>query len=83
MNLADFVVARTYFGQAPPQTRFDYDSSNRVLYVGWAERGVASSAASWFIIKYTYSGNLVTLIQGSQAYAVWDDRTDSTKVIFK
>lgn len=82
MNIGDFVATRPYFGQSPAQERFDYDGTRKVLYVGWAERGAASSDNKWFIQKYTYTDGMVTLIQGSQPYAVWDDRTDSTKVTF-
>lgn len=60
-------------------TRYAYDVSNRVEYVGYARPGTATDVAKWQILKYTYDGaGLVTsqlFAQGSHDYSyVWDNR---------
>jgi hypothetical protein len=59
------------------QIRCEYTGTN-CIYAGYAERGVATSAARWFIMKMTYdvSDNL-TLKQTTEGVA-WDDRATSS-----
>lgn len=52
--------------------RYDYDGT-KVIYIGVAPRGMASSSANWIIFKLTYSGDLVTLVQ-SVENKDWDNR---------
>ena len=56
---------------------FAYDGNN-VEYHGWATPGSAKSAAVWAIVKFTYSGLLITDIQWAGGAAtfdqVWDNR---------
>lgn len=62
-------------------TRMEYDGT-KVLYVGEAQPGTATSSPNWRIKKLTYSGNLVTQIDwagGSNAFdKIWDSRTSYT-----
>lgn len=68
-----------YSMNAPLLERFDYDGSGNVIYHGIAITGSATSAAAWFIEKFTYSGSNVTIRQmanGSDlANQIWDNRT--------
>ena len=62
------------------QKRYDIqDSSVDAIYIGYAETGVAASAALWRIKKITLSSNVPTQAQwadGNQSLDnVWDDRT--------
>lgn len=59
------------------QRRSAYDGSNNLIYLGYAEQGVASSEAKWTIYKFTYSSGLETLKQ-TAVNAVWDDRASLT-----
>lgn len=60
-------------------TKFAYNGSNQVEYIGRAQPGSATSEAKWQIKKYTYSSGLVTDIQfadGANDYVhIWDERT--------
>ena len=55
-----------------------YDANNLLIYHGWALPGTASSAAGWAIIKYTYTGTLISDKQwasGSVDFTqIWDNR---------
>jgi len=60
-------------------TKLAYDSSNNLEYLGRADYGTATSAATWHIRKFTYdSSNNLTDIEtadGDDAFNnVWDDR---------
>lgn len=61
------------------QMRGEYDASGNAVYLGYAPRGLTSSASGWLIQKFTYdgSGNM-TLRQIS--YASWDLRADGGTV---
>lgn len=71
-----------YIINAPIVERFDYDSNNNLIYHGIAIPGSATSAAVWFIEKYTYvnqnGGFVVTaheLANGTDlANNIWDNR---------
>lgn len=77
------------FGSAPPyQQVFDYGSRTDMqpVYVGWATPGVATSAASWMIRKFTYNADgSISQIQfaaGDVGFkAIWDNR--ATTITFK
>lgn len=59
------------------QMRLDYDTrtDGQPVYIGYAPRGLASSATGWLIQKHTYDvNNFMTLRQ--IAYDIWDDRAD-------
>jgi len=75
MDPVELVIARGYYGIQPTTQRFDYNASNQVIYHGIAVRGAASTASQWQIVKFTYTGNNVTLIQSAPRNSVWDDRT--------
>ena len=62
------------------QKRYDIQTSDaNAIFIGLAETGVASSAASWQIKKITLVSDVPTQAQwadGDQAFDnVWDDRT--------
>lgn len=67
--------------------RYDYDGSSNLIYEGWAKAslGAATSAASWAIKKYTYTGSNLTLVQWSpldsfgipKEASIWDNRASS------
>lgn len=68
-----------YIMNAPLVERFDYDANSNMIYHGVAAPGSATSAAVWFIEKYTYDGsNRVTLHQLANgtdlANNIWDNR---------
>ena len=67
-------LART--GGVCPIVRFYYDASSRLEYVGWAARGTATSAASWQVLRYSYTGASVQpdVIQSSLPDQILDDR---------
>ena len=58
-------------------TALDYSGSN-LIYLGKTIPGLAKSAATWQITKYTYSGANLTDIQypsGSREFSyIWNDR---------
>lgn len=58
----------------------DYNSDGNVIYYGRAAIGSIKSDPVWQIVKYVYSGLLVTDIQwadGNNLFDnVWDDRAD-------
>jgi hypothetical protein len=83
MNVADFIVSRQYFGESPPHTEYAYDANNRIEYIGWAQRGAATSEEKWFMIKFVYNGNgTVAQILAAPKYSIWDDREDTAKITF-
>jgi len=59
------------------QMRGDYTgrTDGQPVYIGYAIRGLASSADGWLIQKFTYDvSGFMTLHQIS--YDIWDDRAD-------
>ena len=58
----------------------DYDSSNRLIYQGWALPGTSTSEAKWQIMKRTYLGNKPEediYAGGSDAFdKIWNNRID-------
>lgn len=60
----------------------EVDSSDRPVYMGFAEAGSATSAAAWRIIKFTYSGTNSTFATMKHASGsidsnkIWDSRAD-------
>lgn len=58
--------------------QLDYDSASKIIFLGFAIPGTATSAASWLIKSFTYDGDNTTAIlfaNGSTAFdQVWDDR---------
>lgn len=64
-------------------TEIDYNSGTNPIYIGIANPGTATSAASWQIRKLTYdANNNVTAIQwagGSADFATaWDSRASAS-----
>lgn len=60
------------------QVRIDYTTGTNPIYVGYADKGAATSSAVWFIMKITWDeNNNPTLIQIANN-AVWDNRTTTT-----
>ena len=59
-------------------SRFDYDASNNLIYLGMALPGTATSAAGWQIRSFTYTGaNLTSTLYagGSRQFVqIWDNR---------
>jgi len=57
---------------------FDYDGSGNLIYFGRAPIGSATSAASWMIVKLTYTGsNPTSLLYAGGAATfdkIWDNR---------
>ena len=53
------------------QVRIEWSGSNPI-YIGYADKGVITTDAVWFILKLTWSGSTVTLIQSS--VGAWDSR---------
>ena len=53
-------------------------NGNLIEYHGWAAPGASKAAAVWAVVKYTYSGNLITDITWAGGLAsfnqVWNDR---------
>ena len=56
---------------------YAYNGSNKIEYLGMAEPGTSKASAGWKIMKYTYSGNLLTDIQfanGNRGFGhVWNN----------
>ncbi len=68
-----------YIMNAPIVERWDYDGNSNMIYHGVALPCSATSAAVWFIEKYTYDGsNRATLHQLADGNDlcdnIWDDR---------
>ena len=62
----------------------DDKTANNKEYFGWAKPGTATSAASWKIMRITYTGNdfVVEWAGGTQLYnSIWDNR--ATTVTYK
>ncbi len=60
------------------QTRVDYQSGTNPIYVGVADRGLATSDKGWLIMKITWDANdNPTLIQ-TVYNSIWDSRTSYT-----
>lgn len=72
-----------YVMNQPITERWDYDVNNNMIYHGVAIPGSATSAAVWFVEKYTYDGNnratLHELADGNDlADNIWDNRASLT-----
>ena len=78
MNVQDVLNWLDRRGGAYDVTRMDYDGSNRVIYIGVAPRGSATSASVWQVFRLTYTGNNVTLIDTALQEQIWDDRATLT-----
>ena len=55
-----------------------YDGSDNLEYLGMAPSGTATSAASWRIVKMTYTGtNMGDFLQADRGNftQIWDNRT--------
>lgn len=68
-----------YVMNVPITERWDYDINGNMIYHGIAIPGSATSAAVWFIEKYTYNAdNQATVHQladgNDQSDNVWDNR---------
>lgn len=61
------------------QMRVDYDSytDGKPAYVGYAARGVASSAGGWLVQKFTYDSDRQTTLR-QIAIGIWDNRASLT-----
>lgn len=79
MNPADLSIYRALGGGGYyPQIQMAYDSSNRLEYIGIAERGAATSGSKWRIWKNTYTGQLLTSETTSLPDQIWDNRVSLT-----
>ena len=56
------------------QVRIAYTGSNPI-YIGYADRGAATTDTTWFILKLSWTGTTVTLIQSG--VGAWDSRADA------
>ena len=57
------------------------DDGAGTVYTGYALQGSADSAASWFIMKQTTSGNVTSIRFASAPFdftQIWDDRASLT-----
>ena len=77
--MAAFLIDLTTIQTPNLIQRTDFSSAGQLNYRGWASAGVATSAASWKIIKYTYdaTGNLTGtgFAGGSASFnQIWDNR---------
>jgi hypothetical protein len=61
------------------QMRVDYDGQTDGLpkYLGFAPRGLASSATGWLIQKFTYDGSRQATLRQC-AYDSWDNRATAS-----
>jgi hypothetical protein len=60
-------------------TKIDYVGGSNPIYIGYAPRGSATSAAVWTVSKLTYDGNgNPTDIKWAPEGAVYDDRASLT-----
>jgi hypothetical protein len=60
------------------QVKIDYTTGTNPIYIGYADKGLATSVAHWFILKLTWdANNNVTAIQ-SVNDVTWDDRATAT-----
>jgi len=67
-----------------PIQKILYDDATTVEYFGWAAVGTATSAASWKIMRISYTGNdfVIEWAEGSASYTnIWDNR--ATTVTYK
>ena len=78
MTIPDVFAYMARFGGQYPVLRQDPDSLNRVIYIGVAPRGSASSASAWKIFFLTYTGENLTLVQSSLEDQIWDNRVGLT-----
>lgn len=60
------------------QVLIDYTTGTNPIYIGYADRNVATSASVWFIIKITWDANNNPTAIKSINNAVWDDRASYT-----
>ena len=60
--------------------QIDATSTTTTTYVGWAERGSATSDNKWQIRRVVYtSGHILTFADGDELFDnIWDDRTSLT-----
>jgi hypothetical protein len=70
----------------PEQVEVEVDGSDKIIYVGFSDPGVAYSAAKWLIFKLTYdvNDNLIrkSYADGSRNYnKEWDERATYSYVI--
>jgi len=76
-------MATTKISEGPPfaaiQKLYDYGAGTSILYEGWAQPGVVTSAPLWAIRKYVYSGSNLSQEQWADGNTnmdnVWDNRT--------
>jgi hypothetical protein len=66
----------------PPniQMRLDYGTrtDNQPDYVGYATKGLATSASGWMIQKMTYNDDTDLLETRQISYDAWDDRASAS-----
>jgi len=81
MNPADLSIWRALGGGGYyPQVLMAYDASNRLEYVGFAERGAAETDSKWRIWNLTYTGQLLTSEKSSLPDVKWSER--ATTVVY-
>jgi hypothetical protein len=81
--LAEDITARsqkTFTVPGNVQIKIDYLTGTNPIYIGYADKGVATSDATWFILKITWDANNNPTVIQSANNAVWDDR--ATTVVY-
>lgn len=76
MNIQDFFMqTNRMYGLGAYQILYDEAGTNNLVYVGFAPKGVATSAARWWIVKVTYfdSGNPASE-KTAPPSSIWDNR---------
>jgi hypothetical protein len=58
------------------QVRIDYLTGTNPVYIGYADKGIATTDSNWFIIKITWSGDNATVVQTANN-VIWDNRATS------
>lgn len=82
-NEHDSSVAAKRVVMSPDNTQMQIDYNSLTdglpLYVGYAVRGLSTSATGWMIQKYTYDANSPRqCLTRTIAYSSWDSRSSAT-----
>lgn len=79
MNPVDFYTFKKLYGGNYPTMKIAYDANNQAEYIGFSERGAATSAALWVIFNLTYDANgNMTDAKTAPTNSIWDDRAGLT-----
>lgn len=80
-SLAEDITARSQKVFTVPgnyQVLIDYDGGTNPIYVGYADKGLATAQQGWFILKLTWDVNNNPTVIKSVGNAIWDSRTSYT-----